>query len=306
MFMGIRSHHSAGRVRSYADAQRVFANAGRTPTGKARRPIELACAGGGESFPLGLTKRGQTRVIRYGADESIAFRLYETDVVTWHPDGSVAIENFGTVTTSGFASNFAPFHLYHPVTRRGGDGGHKGIGYAAADGTRRICWGGAVRFRPDGDGWTPDQDTLDTIDFPVLDRRASRALPKRFNLADFRMWLSMAPRHLDIEHQRFDVGTCLDALEQRDFRKAAAYLPLIESTAYGFDPREYALPITTRSWQTAVTMGSVDKLLLAARDYEGCYDRERFTDMDRAEFDKCEAQAKALNALTHSSWGASA
>jgi hypothetical protein len=35
-------------------------------------------------------------------DESIAFKLYDTECVTYHPDGSLTIQGYGTTTTSQF------------------------------------------------------------------------------------------------------------------------------------------------------------------------------------------------------------
>lgn len=155
MYMGVQSHRGHRNVSSYEQALALHEKQSKTPTGKARKPIELYCAGGGTAYPLGLTKRGQTRVIRYGSDDSIAFRLYETDVVTWYPDNSVSIENYGTVTTSEFATNFLPagISLRHPVNRRSGaSGGDKGIAYGPWGKERMVCQGTAVRFTEGPDG----------------------------------------------------------------------------------------------------------------------------------------------------------
>lgn len=307
MFMGITSHRNALSVRSYADAERCLDRCSRTPTGKARKSIELRSSDVDRAFPLGLTKRGQTMVIRYN-DSTIAFRLYDTDVVTWHPDNSVAIDNFGTVTTSGFASQFLPagFHLRYPVERRGSCGGDKGIVYrpGGADDWRnaRICFGGIVRFMQDGDGWTPDESTLDKLVFPVLNHGEARKLARDLQLSTFETWLAVAPFHLELEHRKVDVGMCESALRRGDWATAAMHLPLIKETHSWGGHNLRPLPIRS-GYQEHVTMGSIGKLKLALWEEHGMLEDEVFTTVSRGEFDRRMARVRELDALGYGGYG---
>jgi len=301
MFMGITAHHNAKRVFSYETARACLEKCSRTPTGKARKP------GPDGSFPLGLTKRRQTRVIP-NSDGSIAFRLYDTDVVTWQEDGSVIVDNFGTVTTSGFASRFLPacFHLRYPVERRGGCGGGKGIIYQDAAGERRICFGrcgNMVTFRPDGDGWQPDEDDCANIIFPVLDRAESRGLNQRLNLKEFELWLAVAPFHLELEHNRFDADRCAKALERKDYATAASYLPLVKDTNSWGGHNLKPLPIST-GWNAGhVTMGSIGKLKLALWEEHAMLKDDIHTTVSCDEFDRGMARVRELEALGYSGYG---
>ncbi len=260
MFLGISD--AGGTAASYADAVKVLQRAALTPTGRKR--LEKP-----EGYPLGGHSKSVTWV-RKDDDGAIAFTLYHTDVVLWHPDNSFEIDNYGTVTTSGFAHRFLPagMHLHRPTYRRGCEGGHRGIGYR--DGGQHICFGDIVRFVPRGDSWAPDEATCDEVLLPVgVDRRAARALSKCYNLRDFELWLSMAPMHLAgtesaVEHAEWDLDQCLNALVRRDFRQAAAHLPLIsEPEGFGTAKLMKPLAIATRRGDSHITMASLSKLKLA-------------------------------------------
>lgn len=57
--------------------------------------------------PLG-NRRARHMTFRKLEDGSIAFRLYATDVVTWHPDNSVTINPYSTASTNAFANRLLP------------------------------------------------------------------------------------------------------------------------------------------------------------------------------------------------------
>lgn len=310
MFMGVTAHHSAKSVHDYATAEAALERAMKTPTGKRRTEKPYG-------YHLGANNNhGVTWVRRDEKDGAIAFRLYDTDVVTWHPDGSVEIENYGTVTTSGFASRFLPrgFHLHHPTTRRGDEVGHRGIRYQAEPDRgdkswqqerreRRIAFGGVVRFTPgEGGAWRVDEDTCDTVTLPgKVDQRKARELAKRYHLKDFEAWLSMAPRHMDIEHVgRFDISDCLDLLEKRNFKEAAAYLPLFaDKESYGRYPT--ALPIDT-PYGKVVTMGSLARLKLALWDYEDIIQIDEAKHWSMAEFERRMMRVRQMDAAGANVW----
>lgn len=299
MYLGITSHRSAQRVRCYADAQAALERASETPTGRARTEKP-------DGFPLG-NSRGVTWV-RPNDDGSIAFTLYATDVVVWHPDNSFEIDNFGSVTTSEFAARFTPddIHLRYPVQRRGESGGDRGISYHPVGGDdwharwreARICFGTIVRFRETAaGGWAPDEDTLTKVVFPELDRAAARKMSKALHLRDFESWLGMAPHHLDLEHEGFDVGHCALALKHRDFALAACHLPTVKADTFGRCHDDRALPIPTRKYGEIITLGSVSKLKLALWEDAGILKDAIFRTIGLREFHRRMARVRALDAL---------
>lgn len=291
MFMGVKTQ---GCCDSYEGAKAVLSKASRTPTGKQRSEKEYG-------FPLGGHNKAVTWV-REREDGAIAFRLYQTDVVAWHSTEEFEVENYGTTTTSGFASRFLPagIHLHYPVERRGASGGHRTIGFKRPD-DYAICQGDVVLFQPTADSgfWAPDPDTCNEIKLPTTaNAKAAREVYQRLNLRDFAIWLEVAPMHLgDVEHAEWDLQECMDALEKRDFRQAAMHLPLIkEPSGFGTADRMKPLPITT-PWGSHVTMGSLAKLKLAIWDWENLLDTEERKVWERKAFNRGMARVQEMDAL---------
>jgi len=303
MFMGVRSYHDALGVASYEQAQAVLERASKTPTGRLREAKQWG-------YHLGMNRNHGVTWVREVGDGNIAFRLYDTDVVVWRPDNSFEIDNFGTVTTTDFARRFLPvgISLRCPREAQGVAGGDTNICYVAEPRPARgywsdwhICRGDSpVTFRPHGEVWLPAEEDLIPMRFVQLDRKAARQISRMHHLADFDSWLSMAPRHLDIEHIEFDLDECADALRKRDFRRAAEFLPLItEPTGWGAADRirDAALPIATRRWDAHVTMGSLARLRMALYEDAGCYRRVEATTMPQRQFELRVAEAKRLLSL---------
>lgn len=294
MYTGVRSFEDAQRVTSFATAKAALERASRTPTGKRRTEKRWG-------FHLGMSRNHGVTWVREADDETICFRLYDTDVVIWHADNSVEIDNFGSVTTSAFAERFLPagMHLAYPVERRGSVGGHRRIYYRVEDGSRwgrrMVCFGGMPRFREvDGD-WRPDADTIDAIKFPELDRKLAREISREVPWKDFENWLSMAPHHMRIEHDCWDLDDCMAALRKRDFTLASMFLPLITiPNGFGGGDRITPLPIITKSRDHVVTMGSLQKLRLALYADRGAYDTIELTEIDCDEFDRRMARVRQL------------
>lgn len=300
MFTGIKAHHDAKRTSSYETAVQALEKASKTPTGKARQEKQYG-------FHLGMNRNHGVTWVREDEGD-VVFRLYDTDVVRWHPDNSVEIENYGTVTTRDFVSRFIPMalHLNVVVSKRHMpyEGGNKGFTYRARSDDnwwdRRICQGhgNTVRFVESGDDiWLPDAETLAPMTFLDLDRKVSREISKRYPWKEFELWLDMAPRHMDrFEHDYWDVDECLEALEERDFRKAARHLPLIEDKD-NFGRRPVKLPIITSNRDFIVTMSSIAKLRKAAYMEQGAFKETTVSTLTLREFDKRMAVIRELRAL---------
>lgn len=276
MFRGVTSHHRLPPVSNYAEAQAAL-----------------------EAFEFADHK---VVLVRYTGTGIIAFRLYETDVVTWHPDNSFVIRNHGSVTTTEFASHFMPkgVHLNYPTKY----GGHRTIMFVGKlpgagwwwEGAR-LCSGKAVRFVQVGDEWLPDESTCDPMLFPEVDQRGTRAVSKKFNLADFKTWLSVAPYHLDLCHEEWDVDECALGLEERDLAHVAAFMPIISDPGFGADKRLKKLPIKMGFWQNSITLGCVRKLKLALWERQGLIGSTTLTTPLRSEFQRRMARMRALAAL---------
>lgn len=309
MFTGLNASTTHDRVRDYPTAVAAYEAAQRTPTGRQRQPD---CDG---TFPLSTNLRGPRRVSTSG--DAIAFRLYDTDVVTWHPDGSVEVENYGSVTTGQFANTYLPnmFSLSHSTSM----GGHEGIYYpATGDGDwrdRMVCRGSVVHFLPNTEGgFTPDPDTCSSFPLPVTvaDRKARMAIAKEYNLRDFTAWLQMAPKHLNLVHGGYDFDDCCIALRARDFATAASCLPTVSTTSFGRQyrrgPVEGALGIECHR-DEAVTLTSVSKLKLALWDDAGLEKSEQVITVSAAEYEKRMTRGRQLDKLAGSyspSYGLSA
>lgn len=282
MYMGVKNHHILPRVSSYEDAQRA---------------LDVWCS---------KPRRGTqiTQVLSFGS--SIAFRLYETDVVTWDEDNSVHIDNYGTTTTSSFAWQFLPagICLNFPTTRRGHTGGANTIWFRTADGPR-ICQGDVVRFTEQGGVWLPDEDTCYDISLPKgVERGKARELARTYHLAEFESWLSMAPMHLgDVEHAEWDLDECMDALEKRDWRQAAMHMPLIkESGAFGHKQRAKPLPIACERGHH-ISLGCLAKLKLAIWDDCGALEVDTARTWPVGEYDRRMKRVKEMKALGLSTHG---
>lgn len=298
MFMGVTAYSSVPSVDSYEKAEAVLARCSRTPTGRKRAP------GGMGEFPLGMTKRGSTSVRRL-ENGAIAFRLYETDVVTWNEDNSVNIQNFGTVTTTRFADHFLPdgIRLTHPSR----EGGHAMIHYKAAGDEgwdRHVCKGGDVRMMRQGDGWAPDEETIDEMIFLELDRTLARRLLAPLHLKDFAAWLSMAPNHMHVDWQSFDSDACADALRERDFREAARLLPSIEiPRGFGLADRIKPRNIKTPYRDRVITMASIDRLKLALWEDWGALLHVKHKTLPVKQFDRYMRRIRQLSGMGVHTYG---
>ena len=287
MYMGISAHRQARPVGSYDDACRALEAATVTKSGKTRSP-------GTWGFPLGAHYKSVTHIREREGD--IVFRLYDTDVVTWHPDNSFTIDSWASKTTAEFASRFTPPGVYLNAScvlrlQRGGDWGDRIICHADAT-VREVAPG----------IWAPDEDGLRPFRYPVLDQRMAREIRKEYPFADFDNWLSMAPMHLDLEHAGVDCEDVAKALKQRDFRTAAVHLPLVsETSAFGIKLRPLAI---ATPHGRAVTMSSLARFKDWLYDNEGALSWEETKVLTQREFDRYTKRITALAKAGIGTWRA--
>jgi hypothetical protein len=177
------------RIASYADARAHFDKVKPFRNNTCERPIG--------------TRSHKHKNMRLLDDESIAFRLYQTDCATWHPDGSITIIGYPSTSTTSFISSLVPSAISHmqgrsdwgePVlylhtNQRSGDWRNywrdalvircrKSSGYYGytASGVR-------LDYNAKDKCWMPrDPDDLPAFDVPVIDRKAAREASRAYNL----------------------------------------------------------------------------------------------------------------------------
>lgn len=291
MYCGIRL--DSLNVNSYGTALAALAQRAR----KSRKVKEADCVRpSGTEAPLGHP-RSEVTGVRMGRDEEIRFRLYSTDVVVWWPDGSVEIENYGSVTTSAFANTLLPHRVYLPKREE----------LVCFNGM--VCKGSIVRLEQVDGFWQADESTIDTIRYPVLNRKLAREVRQQYHLRDFEEWVTVGSAHFRIEHENYHLRTCAEALEQRDFRTAAAHMPAIDlySKAYrGFGIRDRASPLLVACRNGEVVLPSCfQHLANALYEDEGAFDTIERKVMSAEEFERRERKARQLDRWTRSSWGVS-
>lgn len=305
MYRGVNTGSSSAS--DFASAVACLALCTKTPTGRTRKA-------GYDGYPLNRT-RGKDAVakVRELDDGSIAFRLYSTDVVTWHPDNTVTADNWGSVTTSTFANQFLPGGIAFNTTGT--------IEYATAEmpvhqpwsigqvydntpwreywNSRRVCQGKQreVTFGLDEhDMWVPtDESQLDPFEVPVLDRKIARAAAKEYNLADFKPWLQLVTYHTELRHEGVDFEACANALRDRKFKEAAVHLPTIEpSRGWGIEDRIKPLRFKDTRWNEHVTMSSLKRVRDYVYDLAGAFSTEKFTTVSRSQLDRIKQRTNEL------------
>lgn len=164
---------------SYDTALMIFDRCSKTPTGRQRKAQDAG---------VPLVDNGRSRWVRKDAAGSIRFRLYNTDVVIYHADGSVTLDPHPSVTTSTFSWPLTPGGLTlaadGTITVNGHDDGF-------------ICKGREVTFKRDAPGrlWRVASGELMSFTDSKVDTIALRAAKVAHNLFDFKGWLEMALIH---------------------------------------------------------------------------------------------------------------
>ena len=227
MFSG-RSPH-IGRCTSYATAHALWERRSKTRTGRDRKlstygyPM-VEVAGG----------NGHVRWVRKDRANSIRFRLYDTDVVTYREDGSVSLESWPSALTCDFAWSLTP------------DGIHLN-----ADGTidlngrtaRAVVCSGSVTLKRVDHFWEVVGGRPKTFTDIRVDRRALRVAALAHNLPDFKGWLDMALIHKGAHRRGNDADFGLlkvrdeffQALANKQFLAAVKLVPYLSDRArYSF------------------------------------------------------------------------
>lgn len=156
-------------LNSYADALNYY---------NAMEPWRGETADGAER-PLRNRRRRSTGVRKLD-DGSIAFRLHRTDVVTFHPDNTIVLRIYESMTTAQFITAHCPMHITAFLSRRG-------PGYiCVGDNFYRACDGDVLTIRGNEvTGASPWR-------WPRLDRKAANAFRREAGIDRVRRWLHAA------------------------------------------------------------------------------------------------------------------
>lgn len=234
--------------RSYADARAHFDSTKpyRDESDQAPRPIGV--------------RAHRNKQMRLLDDESVAFRLYRTDCVIYHPDGQVTIEGYSSMSTTAFVNCLGPSNVRHGQGswRVGGAVLELWKGYESywlpydrsdplslmqrnpdyGKGTLVINCGSPVRLNYCDGRWLPvDVADLHPFEVPTIDRSLALKVSREYHLLEFEAWLRMilvcagelALPPADAEGSAEDV---LDQLIDGNFINAAKLIPRGEKETY--------------------------------------------------------------------------
>ena len=150
-------------------------------------------------------RRSRNWTIRRLHDGTIACKLYQTDVVTYHPNGEVTIVPYGLQSTDQFMRQVGPAHLSghfnaNPsvflVSVHDTHDWHKRLAYRATQ---------ATTFRPDLEHrWVPTTAVTPWVDCKLNRKRGNKVL-KDTRYLEFEAWAKAARSMLSAEyrgHQR--------------------------------------------------------------------------------------------------------
>lgn len=144
------------------------------------------------------------KAMRKLEDGSIAFRLFDTDCVIWHPDGTLTIQGHPTVSTSAFISYLTPMGISHTFQRGAGDYPvlflapvvecvipadkrwnqveyrYNGLDYSQGE---VVQCNYSVTLHYSARRWRPvEPDSLQQFFVPTINRKRGREVSRRYNL----------------------------------------------------------------------------------------------------------------------------
>jgi hypothetical protein len=231
------------RLTSYAEARRHFDRVKpyRGESASAPRPIG--------------TRSRKNKMMRELDDGSIAFRLFRTDCVTWHPDETLTVEGYPSTSTSAFIGRLAPSVVSHrqgaewgpgsgPVlqlqSRSGGDYWLNTAGDYSSMArnpdynrdTLIVNCTYPVKLHYSADRWLPvDPSELEPFSVEVIDRKLALKASREHHLPEFTAWLRMIqvcagevilPPPLA---ERASVADVAEQLRDGNFINAASLIP---------------------------------------------------------------------------------
>lgn len=127
-------------------------------------------------------RKAHHMTIRKLNDGSIAMRLHHTDVVTYHPDNSITIEGYASVSTDAFARALLPSGLSASF--------NNGVGFMVHTTVTRLMADKTITMRRvDGEWQATDPAMLTPFVKYSVDRKKANAALKKYEFSDFEAWI---------------------------------------------------------------------------------------------------------------------
>lgn len=158
--------------------------------------------------------------IRKLNDDSIVMSLHGTDVVTYHPDGDVSLQTYGSISTDIFARALTPDGITTAFNHA--------LGYVVAldfDGQQemRLLRGKHVRLRKNSRGWfAVNPDDFAPFFKRSVDRKKANAAAKEYRLNDFIAWYNAATKMGLTIGNGSHASRTIEMLKEGDFQGVAA------------------------------------------------------------------------------------
>lgn len=240
------------RIHSYDAARKHFDSV---------KPWQSKYNRGGEERPIGqrAVKHNDdyqfNKAMRELGDGSIAFRLFNTDCVIWHPNGELTVHGYASMSTTAFVNSLTPGGVIHRQGRKDDDEPVLQLTQVIEHVSPATEWWLESKWRgPDWDGgmiircdrpvrlrhcskktWRPiNVDALQPFYVPQIDHRAARQASRRYNLPlldkvlDAIMALNAPPPPVTISSWApgsVRLGDIMDALERGEYMEAIALFP---------------------------------------------------------------------------------
>ena len=161
--------------------------------------IKRTSSDGFRPLRIGDRKASRTKM-HMASNGDIMFRLYDTDVVTYHPDNSITVESYCSKTTQEFANELLPpgLRLDTQYMSKNDTGPYMwstaGTHNRYTDAVRSYKFNGSLmRLRYNGTHWIPDTAMLITEPRVNVSKRAK--VWRTFRLNDYRKFLDAVAAH---------------------------------------------------------------------------------------------------------------
>lgn len=123
--------------------------------------------------------------VRLKPDQSVAFRLWNTEVVTWHPDNTLTLVPYASPTTDAFAQGFTPWGLGCCF-----NSGYVTVCRARGENHTFLRTTGQMHFAVGDDACVQLLSTPKPWKVYRMDRKQANAARKATGFKDFKLWVT--------------------------------------------------------------------------------------------------------------------
>lgn len=194
------------------------------------------------------------KAMRQLDDGSIAFRLFDTDCVIWHPDGTLTIEGYPSMSTNAFIGCLTPegishgfrgrrdpedpvLHLMPVVRHKRSWGDFDGPDWRSGEIVRcdrpvKLHYNAAQKR------WVPSEpDALQAFHVPTIDRRHAREASRMYNLPTLSKVINavtaLAAPAVIPQAGQFGMSAIMELLQAEDYVGAISIMPRGQTKGFG-------------------------------------------------------------------------